>query len=102
MPLPPVLHLPITAGNLRAVKLTSWLRPPHTQDAVAKALGVSQGLVSHWLTGRRPVSAEHVLPLSAYTGFEVRPHDLRPDLYPFPSDGVPRERLAPPAAEAAA
>ncbi len=73
------------------MKLSEWLKPPLTQAALAADLGVSQSLVSHWVTGRRQIEAEYVLPLCRATSWHVRPHDVRPDLYPSPLDGLPRE-----------
>lgn len=84
------------------MKLSEWLRPPLTQAQIATELRVSQGLVSHWVTGRRPVTPELVLSLAALTGFRVRPHDLRPDLYPSPLDGLPDRTQPEPDMERAA
>lgn len=53
---------------------------------------VSQGMASHWVTGRKAVTAERVLAIANASGWRLRPHDLRPDLYPNPDDGLPHER----------
>lgn len=58
--------------------------------ALSKALGLSRGAASQWTT----VPAEHVLPLCELTGWRVIPHQLRPDLYPNPSDAMPSEQAA--------
>ena len=55
------------------------LNPPVTQSAVAQ-----------WLQGV-PIKAERVLEAAAATEWLVTPHDWRPDLYPHPDDGMPRE-----------
>jgi transcriptional regulator with XRE-family HTH domain len=55
------------------------LNPPVTQSAVAQ-----------WVQGK-PIHAERVLEAAAATGWDVAPHDWRPDMYPHPDDGVPRE-----------
>ena len=61
-----------------------------TQGALAEKLGVSQGLVSHWITGRKDIQPEEALAIAKMSGYRVRPHDLRPDIWPNASDAVPR------------
>lgn len=34
--------------------------------------------------------AEYVLPICDTVGWRITPHELRPDLYPHPSDGLPK------------
>ena len=71
--------------------LNEWLKEAAMSQAeLARRLDRTQGAVSHWLTGRNTLPAEEVLKVCEATGFSVRPHDLRPDLYPNPSDGLPR------------
>jgi DNA-binding transcriptional regulator YdaS (Cro superfamily) len=56
--------------------------------AVAKRFSLGTGFsVSKWRTNGVP--AERVLDLCRFTEFRVTPHQLRPDLYPNPSDGLP-------------
>ncbi|HDC4402261.1 TPA: helix-turn-helix domain-containing protein [Enterobacter kobei] len=50
-------------------------------------IGVSKMAVSLWR--RKGIPAERVLPIYAVTG--VTPHELRPDLYPNPTDGLPKQ-----------
>ncbi|MGL3103526.1 transcriptional regulator [Enterobacter asburiae] len=50
-------------------------------------IGVSKMAVSLWR--RKGIPAERVLPIYGVTG--VTPHELRPDLYPNPTDGLPKE-----------
>lgn len=38
--------------------------------------------------------AEVVIPISETVGWKVTPHDLRPDIYPNPSDALPFEKKA--------
>jgi len=55
-----------------------------SQSAMARLLRVTQGAVSKWVSGRRPLAAEHVLAVEAETG--VSRYRLRPDIYgPEPS-----------------
>jgi DNA-binding transcriptional regulator YdaS (Cro superfamily) len=70
---------------------------------------VSQVHVWNWLNASHaPVPpADMVLPISRALAFQVTPHELRPDLYPHPLDGMPREGTCacsetPPAVQAAA
>lgn len=51
-----------------------------SQSATARLLKVTQGAVSKWLSGQKPLPAEHVLAVEAATG--VSKHRLRPDIYP--------------------
>lgn len=63
-----------------------------TQAAVAAVVGARQQVVGHWL--RDGVPAKHVLALCGDVAFQVTPHELRPDIYPHPEDGLPVERRA--------
>lgn len=51
-----------------------------SQSEMARALGVTQPTIWHWLNKSRRVPAEYVLKVEEKTG--VSRHDLRPDLYP--------------------
>ena len=53
--------------------------------ALSFALGLSRGAVSNW----DKVPDGHVLNVSRLTGWRHTPHQLRPDLYPHPQDGLP-------------
>ncbi len=56
------------------------------QTALAAELELKPQAVQQWSR----VPAERVLDVARATKFEVTPHELRPDLYPDPMDGVPR------------
>lgn len=72
------------------MELADWFDiPGHSQKAMAERVRVTPGAISHYVTRRRLVPAELVLPIARETGFVVRPHDLRPDLYPNEKDAVP-------------
>jgi len=60
------------------------------QDKLGKRFGKGQYLVSTWVVrnGGR-VSADFVLKVSEAVEWQVTPHELRPDLYPHPQDGLP-------------
>lgn len=56
------------------------------------ALGVTSMSVSHWKNrDHGVVPPTHILPIFKMTG--VTPHELRPDLYPNPTDGLPKQEL---------
>lgn len=48
---------------------------------LAKAIGVSRQIVSHWRTGRCRVPAERCRAIEKATGGAVTRHDLRPDIF---------------------
>lgn len=54
-------------------------------------IGVSGMAVSSWRTKYQGiVPAKRVIPIHYATG--VLPHELRPDLYPNPTDGIPANK----------
>lgn len=72
------------------MNIAGYLEKHHlSQEAFAKLLGVSQGLVWQWIDGRTRVTAERAIDIEEKTGGEVTKHELRPDLYP---DAPKRER----------
>ncbi|EIX9677808.1 helix-turn-helix domain-containing protein [Klebsiella pneumoniae] len=59
---------------------------------LAEKLDVSSMTVSHWKKRHGGVVPQkRVFPIFNATG--VTPHELRPDLYPNPNDGLPSQRL---------
>ncbi|MGU7780503.1 YdaS family helix-turn-helix protein [Burkholderia sp. PU8-34] len=50
-----------------------------TQAAFAGLLGVSQGLIYQWLTGRRPIAIDKCVAIERATVGAVTRRDLRPD-----------------------
>lgn len=52
---------------------------------LADELGISAAAVSKWVEA----PAERVIPIAVATKWKVTPHELRPDLYPNPHDGLP-------------
>ncbi|MEQ4511794.1 MAG: helix-turn-helix domain-containing protein [Dickeya sp.] len=72
--------------------LLSYLKRSQVrQQDFAETVGKSQGLVSRIATGKSKLRDDQVIKWAAATGFIVTPHDLRPDMYPKPSDGVPEQ-----------
>lgn len=60
---------------------------------------VSQAHVWKWLNKavEDVPPAEYVIPIAAAVEWQVAPHELRPDIYPDPADGLPN-KVRPPAA----
>ncbi|MFZ5271578.1 transcriptional regulator [Enterobacter asburiae] len=57
---------------------------------LAQLLTISAMNVSHWKNRNKgQVPQSQVLPIYHATG--VTPHELRPDLYPNPTDGLPKQ-----------
>lgn len=72
-----------SGARFRDVDLRTYLKKTKTAQAdLARAIGVTPGLVWQWLHGHRRVGAERVLGLEAATGGAVTRHEIRPDLYP--------------------
>lgn len=53
--------------------------------ALSLRLGLSRSAVSQWTI----VPPEHVISVSEATCHKHSPHQIRPDLYPHPDDGLP-------------
>ncbi|OMP92714.1 transcriptional regulator [Raoultella terrigena] len=64
-----------------------------SQAEIGRRLGCMQQSVSLWLNTRVP--ADRVIPLCQLMGWEVTPHELRPDLHPTPTSGIPEGVIVP-------
>jgi DNA-binding transcriptional regulator YdaS (Cro superfamily) len=80
----PVLYFVCMNPVLNAAKVLGG------QVKLAKHLGVTPQAVSQWVSGRR-VPLTRVLEIAKLTGWVVTPHQLAPDVYPYPDDGLPAE-----------
>ncbi len=58
-----------------------------TRADVGRLLGLSRAAVYLW----RDVPSERVLQVCRALDWAISPHELRPDLYPNPTDGLPSE-----------
>jgi len=56
--------------------------------ALSTSLGLSRGAVSQWTC----VPWDKVIRVSELTGWRATPHQIRPDIYPNPTDGLPMDR----------
>ncbi|EBO7463710.1 helix-turn-helix domain-containing protein [Salmonella enterica] len=60
---------------------------------LSHALGVTSMSVSHWKNrDHGMVPPNYIFPIFKMTG--VTPHELRPDLYPNPTDGLPSQEAS--------
>ena len=71
------------------MNLREYLTSHSTFTDFAKRLDVSQPCITHWV--KNGVPGERALSVAKATGFLVTPHELRPDLYPNPSDALPTD-----------
>jgi DNA-binding transcriptional regulator YdaS (Cro superfamily) len=55
---------------------------------LARLLGVSKQLVSHWRVGRARVPAERCKEIERVTGGRIRAHQLRPDIFDAPAEAA--------------
>ena len=63
-----------------------------SQTALAIKINRPQATVTAWVNRFNfRVGAEFVIDVSGAADWQVTPHDLRPDLYPHPQDGLPNE-----------
>lgn len=74
------------------MKLTDYLDAQGTgaRAELARNIKVAPAYLYQMETGIRPISAPRALQIGAATGWSVTPHELRPDIYPNPTDGVPQ------------
>ena len=62
-----------------------------TQTEIAKKLGTTSQAVSLWLNHEVP--AHRVLPICKLLEWEITPHEIRSDIYPNPTDGLPQQEI---------
>jgi DNA-binding transcriptional regulator YdaS (Cro superfamily) len=60
-----------------------------SQSELARRLGKNSQTVSVWF--RTQVASTEVLNACRVLDWQVTPHELRPDLYPNPTDGLPKD-----------
>ena len=53
----------------------------HTQTSFAERMGVTQGLVHQWLSGRTRITAERARQIEKVTRGKVKSRELRPDIF---------------------
>jgi DNA-binding transcriptional regulator YdaS (Cro superfamily) len=53
----------------------------NTQTDLARRLGVTQGLVHQWVTGKTRITGERAVEIEKATDCQVTRQELRPDLF---------------------
>ena len=76
-------------GTKEVVALSRAIEKLGGQSALARACGVKQGHVWHWLNKSRNTPADYVLTIEAATGGAVTRHELRPDIFGKPATARP-------------
>jgi DNA-binding transcriptional regulator YdaS (Cro superfamily) len=59
-----------------------------SQTELARMIKKRQSNIASWLHRDKKVPAEAVIPIAEALNYEVTPHQLRPDVYPDPQDGM--------------
>ncbi len=68
--------------------LSKAIKIAGSQRQLAEKVGGVQTRISEWRR-RGEVPPDAVIGVSRAVDFQVTPHELRPDLYPHPEDGLP-------------
>ncbi|WP_145517371.1 transcriptional regulator [Yersinia mollaretii] len=63
-----------------------------SQTEIANRLGHKPQAIQQWLKNKVP--PQKVIPVCEVLSWQVTPHELRPDLYPNPRDGMPQTDAA--------
>ncbi|OGA14494.1 MAG: hypothetical protein A3H32_11775 [Betaproteobacteria bacterium RIFCSPLOWO2_02_FULL_63_19] len=90
-----VYKIPFKLGFMdtnEVVALNRAIEQVGGQSALARACGVKQGHVWHWLNKSRRVPADHVLAIEAATGSAITRYELRPDIFGNPPDAQKDEQ----------
>jgi len=72
-------------GTKEVVALSRAIEKLGGQSALARACGVKQGHVWHWLNKSRRVPGDYVLTIEEATGGAVTRYELRPDIFGKPA-----------------
>lgn len=57
-------------------------------NRLAAALEITPQSVRNWYD-KTKIPSERVIPICENTDWLFTPHELRPDIYPYPDDGIP-------------
>ncbi|WP_371972779.1 transcriptional regulator [Lelliottia nimipressuralis] len=66
------------------------------QQDLAIAAGCSQSMISRVLTGKSKFGSLAALSVAKATSYQVTPHELRPDIHPTSTSGLPADSTAVP------
>jgi len=88
-----LLTVGVATATFTPMDLSRYLEtaPPGTRARLAKRVGIAPTYLYQIETGRRPAPVGRILALAEAAEWEVTPHEIRPDLYPHPEDGMPPE-----------
>jgi len=86
----------IAKATFLRMKLSPFLSqlPKGGRADFAKRVGVSPAYLYQMVRGIRPVPLKRVLAICEASGWKVTPHELCPEIYPHPTDGLPAELRA--------
>ena len=74
--------------------LNEVIRIAGGQTELARRLGIKQANVWNWINRARGViPPDQVIPVARAIDWQKTPHEIDPDLYPNPTDGLPVEVL---------
>lgn len=72
------------------VKIQKKILSICSQAELGRRIGKRSQTINGWFKDKVP--AEQVLKTSRLLGWAVTPHELRPDLYPNPTDALPEQK----------
>lgn len=70
-------------------KKTPWYEKKGARVLLAEKLGMTHAGVSQWI--KRGVPPDRIIQLCSVLGWEYAPHDINPELYPNPTDALPKK-----------
>jgi len=71
-------------------KLKEKIKSCMSRVGIGNQLGISSQAVSKWMS-RGKVPPRRILPLCKALGWKITPHEIDPEAYPSPTDGLPKE-----------
>ena len=74
------------------MNLDAYVSSVGTQDDAHKILGFSQGMISHWLTGRYEIGFDACMDLNEKSHGLMTLHELNPILFDENDNEKPRQR----------
>ena len=61
-----------------------------SQTSLGEKIGLGQATVSAWINRyQHKVGSDYVIAVAEAVEWKITPHELRPDIYPHPDDGLP-------------
>lgn len=66
-------------------------QPLGMRSHVAKQAGIAPAYLYQIEHGIKPAPVLRVIAIARATGWKVTPHELRPEIYPNPTDALPKE-----------